>query len=122
MAQAIVKRFAAAFAVLITAAGVLLSQNDLGFEGKYEDAKRILQLPAGHNEFLFARLIYNGRIPAYYKNWYTDYPKADRLLIQGLKRLTTLDIADQGRVVAINDPGLFGYPFVYSSEVGQMML
>ena len=118
----IVKRFAAAFAVLLTAAGVLFSQNDLGFEGNYEDAKRILQFPAGPNEFHFARLIYNGRIPGYYKNWYTDYPKGDRLLIQGLKRLTNLDIGDQGRVVAINDPELFTYPFVYSSEVGQMVL
>ena len=118
----VVRRFAAAFAVIVTVAGVLLSQNDLGFVGRYEDAKRVHQGPAPSNQIVFARLIYNGRIPAYYKNWYTDYPKGDRQLIEGLKRLTTLDIADQGRVVAINDPELFRYPLVYSSEVGQMSL
>jgi len=114
--------FAAAFAVILTVAGVLLSQNELGYFGNYQDAKRIQQGPLPSNQIILARLIYNGRIPGHYKNWYTDYPKADRLLIQGLKRLTTLDIADQGRVVAINDPELFRYPLVYSSEVGQMTL
>ena len=116
------RRFAAAFALILTVAGMLLSQNELGFRGDYEDAKRIRQGPLPHNQIVFARLIYRGRIPAYFKNWYTDYPKGDQLLIQGLKRLTTLDIADEGRVVAINDPGLFQYPLVYSSEVGQMVL
>jgi len=117
-----VRRFAATFAVILTLAGVLLSQNDLGFRGDYEDAKRIYQGPLPSNQIIFARLIYHGRIPGYFKNWYTDYPKGDHLLIQGLKRLTNLDIADEGRVVAINDPDLFRYPLVYSSEVGQMVL
>jgi hypothetical protein len=116
------RRFAAAFAVILTVTGVLLSQNELGFRGDYEDAKRIRQGPLPSNQIIFARLIYRGRIPAYFKNWYTDYPKGDHLLIQGLKRLTTLDIADEGRVVAVNDPDLFRYPLVYSSEVGQMVL
>ena len=113
---------AAAFAVVVTAAGLLYSQNELGLLGNYEDAKRFPQPNTETNQIVFARLIYNERIPAYYKGWYTDFPKADRLLIKGLKRLTGLDIADEGRVVAINDPRLFQYPFVYSSEVGQMVL
>ncbi|HLQ78426.1 MAG TPA: DUF4159 domain-containing protein [Terriglobia bacterium] len=116
-------RFApAALALILTAAGALLSQEDLRFLGKYEDARGIPKPPPDRAQFVFTRLIYNGRIPRYYKNWYTDYPKGDRQLIEGLKRLTDLSIADQGRVVAINDPELFQYPFVYSSEVGQMVL
>ena len=115
-------RFATAFAILLTAAGTLQYQNDLGFDGTFEDAKKIQQGPPDNNQFVFARLIYTGRIHGYYKGWYTDYPKGDRQLIQGLKRLTNLDIADKGRVVAINDPELFRYPMVYSSEVGQMVL
>jgi len=117
-----VNRFATAVAILLTVAGALQYQNDLGYDGTYDDAKKIKQGPPENNQFVFARLIYTGRIHAYYKGWYTDYPKGDRLLIQGLKRLTTLDIADQGRVVAINDPALFRYPMIYSSEVGQMVL
>src|SRR5438552_10293792 len=118
------KRFAIVFAVLLTTATALALQyqTDTGFEGTYEDAKKIRQPPRENNQFVFARLIYTGRIRSYYKGWYTDYPKGDRLLIQGLKRLTSLDIADEGRVVAINDPELFHYPMVYSSEVGQMVL
>ena len=115
-------RFATAFAILLTAAGTVQYTNDLGFDGTFDDAKKIQQGPPENNQFVFARLIYTGRIHAYYKGWHTDYPKGDRLLIQGLKRLTNLDIADNGRVVAINDPELFRYPMVYSSEVGQMVL
>src|SRR5262245_13957632 len=110
---------ATVFAIIVTGAGVLYSQNEDGYLGNFSDAQRIARPPKTNSQFVFTRLIYNGRIPAYYKNWYTDYPKGDRQLIEGLKRLTDLDIADQGRVVAINDPALFEYPFVYSSEVGQ---
>jgi len=113
---------ATVFAIIVTGAGVLYSQNEDGYLGNFSDAQRIARPPKTNSQFVFTRLIYNGRIPAYYKNWYTDYPKGDRQLIEGLKRLTDLDIADQGRVVAINDPALFEYPFVYSSEVGQMVL
>lgn len=108
--------------MILTAAGMLYSQNELGLAGKYEDARRFPRPALQANHIVFARLIYNGRIPGYYKGWYTDFPKADRLLIQGLKRLTQLDIADQSVVVPINDPELFRYPFIYSSEVGQMVL
>lgn len=128
----IVKRIsAAAFAVLLTAGGILYSQdgldlggyrNELGLAGTFEDAKRYPRPAHQNNQIIFARLVYTGRIPYYYKGWYTDFPKADRLLIQGLQRLTTLDIADQGVVVPINDPELFQYPFIYSSEVGQIVL
>ena len=43
--------------------------------GDYDDAKRIIQEKEQTNQFVFARLIYNGRIPGYIKNWYTDYPE-----------------------------------------------
>jgi hypothetical protein len=95
---------------------------DFGFLGRYEDARQIEQNKDQTDQIVFARLIYNGRIPGYYKNWYTDYPKADRQLIMGLKRLTNLNIADYERAIPINDPDLFRYPFVYTSEPEQMVL
>jgi hypothetical protein len=90
--------------------------------GNYDDAKEVKQDKDNTHQFVFARLIYNGRIPRYLKNWYTDYPKGDRQLVFALRRLTHLDVAEKQRVVAINDPSLFRYPFVYTSEPGQMML
>ena len=93
---------------------------ELGFLGRYDDARYIDQNLERSNQFVFARLIYNGRIPGYYKNWYTDYPKSDRQLIMGIQRLSNLDIADKERAVPVTDPDLFEYPFLYTSEPGQM--
>lgn len=111
-------------AAAVTAAVVYAQEDEeLGFIGRYDDVQRVPHnFTQETNQFVFARLIYNGRIPGYYKNWYTDYPRADRHLIDVLKRLTNIDIADQERVIPINDPDLYKYPLVYSSEVEQMVL
>jgi hypothetical protein len=96
---------------------------ELDLVGRYDDVHRIPDnFTKETNQFVFTRLIYNGRIPGYYKNWYTDYPRADRNLIAVLKRLTNINIADKERVIPINDPDLFKYPMIYSSEVEQMVL
>ena len=89
---------------------VVYGQEDaeLQLVGRYDDVHRIRDnFTKETNQFVFTRLIYNGRIPGYYKNWYTDYPRADRNLIAVLKRLTNINIADKERVVPINDPDLF---------------
>jgi Domain of unknown function (DUF4159) len=120
-----VKRTAiAALLVTILAAGLLSAQiqEELGLLGNYDDAKKIVQEKEQTNQFVFVRLIYNGRIPGYLKNWYTDYPEGDDHLIWALRRLTHLDVAEHGRVLAITDPELYRYPFVYTSEPGQMIL
>src|SRR5256884_9547485 len=118
-------RFVAGLVLLLAAvaAAVVYGQEELGLLGRYDDVRRIPDnLTKETDEFVFTRLIYNGQIPGYYKNWYTDYPRADRNLIAVLKRLTNIRIADGERVVPINDPDLFKYPLVYSSEVEQMVL
>jgi hypothetical protein len=119
-----VKRVRISALLLLTGivAATLIAQEELRLNGRYDDARYIDQPKHDTNQIVFARLIYNGRIPGYYKNWYTDYPKADRQLIMGLKRLTNLNIADYERAIAINDPDLFRYPFVYTSEPEQMVL
>jgi hypothetical protein len=108
-------------ALVILVVGSVFAQ-ELGFIGRYDDAEFIDQPNDDTNQIIFARLIYNGRIPGYIKNWYTDYPKSDRQLIMGLKRLTNLNIADHERAVRITDPDLYKYPFLYTSEPGQMVL
>jgi len=110
------------FALLLLVSLATIFAQEIGLLGRYDDARYIEQPKQDTNQIVFARLIYNGRIPGYYKNWYTDYPKADRQLIMGLKRLTNLNIADYERAVAINDPDLFRYPFIYTSEPEQMVL
>jgi hypothetical protein len=106
---------------LLLILGTVYAQQEVNFLGRYDDVKYIKQDRTDTNQFVFARLIYNGRILGYYKNWYTDYPKGDEQLIMGLKRLTNLNIADHERAIPLNDPDLFKYPFLYSSEVGQLV-
>lgn len=71
-------------------------------------------------EFTFVRAVYTSLRPwGYYKGWYTDWPKADRQFLLGLQRLTNIRVAREGKTIALTDPELFRYPFLYSVEVGQ---
>ena len=75
--------------------------------------------PSG--EFSFVRLIYSGGNDL--DNWTTDFPKADRQLVLGLRRISNLDyISPEPRQIAISDPELFKYPYCYAVEVCQMRL
>ncbi len=74
---------------------------------------------SGQPEFTFVRIVYTGLGPwGYYKGWYTDWPKADRQFILGIRRLTNIRVAQQGKTVQLTDPEIFRYPFVYSVECG----
>lgn len=108
--------------ILCVVGAGLYAQDAAQYFGRYEDAQQVAQDMEPTGQFVFARLVYNGVEPYYIKNWYTDWPKADRQLIAGIQRLSNLDIADQERVVALNDPRLFEYPFLYTSEPGQIVL
>ncbi len=78
-----------------------------------------IRRPAG--EFSFVRLIYSGGNDL--DNWTTDYPKADRQLVLGLRRISNLDyISEEPKAISISDPELFKYPFCYAVEVGEMRL
>lgn len=78
--------------------------------------------PASH-AFSFTRGIYSsyrgrwGRGP-----WAIDYPKADRQFLTVLRRLTNLDSFASENAVALDDPELRRFPFVYMLEVGSMSL
>lgn len=75
---------------------------------------------SGEPEFTFARIVYTGLGPwGYYKGWNTDWPKSDRQFILGIQRLTNIRVADEGETVALTDPEIFRYPFLYSVECGQ---
>jgi hypothetical protein len=99
----------------------LLGQVEVDFEGNYSDFLKLPAQPPQNHDFTFVRLMYNGRIPHYLKNWYTDYPTGDQNLVQVLHRTTDIDVALSTRVMPIRDLDLFQYPMVYSSEAGQML-
>lgn len=72
--------------------------------------------------FTFARLIYSG---GGWRggSWATDYPKADIQFIYGLQKFSDFSFIDSDhRTVALQDPELFDYPFLYAVEVGYMRL
>lgn len=111
------------FLSLLVFCGFLFGQEDfLLLNGNYGDVKLLRPQTIQNHDFTFARLIYNGRIPGYIKNWYTDYPTGDENLIKILRRTTNTDIAPESRAIPITNPDLFSYPFVYSAEAGQMIL
>lgn len=107
----------------VAQAGFAVAQDGcLLCSGHVTDVRFIDQDTSPTSQFVLARLVYNGREPFYLKNWYTDYSSGDKHLIMGLERLSNLDLAPEPRVVAIDDPDLFSYPMIYTSEPGQMLL
>ncbi len=92
-----------------------------GYSG-YRQA--ILEMGGGLREFYFTRGIYSSWSRGYRRggSWATDYPKADRQFLWGLKRLTNIDAYDFENAVLLTDPDLRRYPFLYMLEVGRMQL
>jgi len=76
--------------------------------------------PDEHPEFYFTRAAYTGY---WSRNWAIDYPKADRQLMTGVRRLLThLDASPDEHPVRLDDPDLNRFPFLYAVEVGRMAL
>lgn len=84
------------------------------------------------NAFTFCRARYSGgsrgRRRGWGGSWRTDYPESDQNFSLRLSQLTTLNVNrdEHGNfvhdVVALDDPRLFSYPFIYMLEVGGMSL
>ena len=52
--------------------------------------------------------------------WAIDYPGGDRNLIEGVRRLTSIDVRSVEQAVEIDDTDdLFNWPFLYAVEPGQ---
>jgi len=78
--------------------------------------------PSPDSEFVFARMIYTSFGFRGFQSWTTDWPKSDRQFILGIKRLTNIRVANDGTTVALTDPKIFKYPFIYSVECGHWSL
>ncbi|HEY1758727.1 MAG TPA: DUF4159 domain-containing protein [Bryobacteraceae bacterium] len=52
-------------------------------------------------------------------SWTTDYPRSDRHLLQGVKRLTLIDTRSVEQVVDVDgDDDIYNWPMLYAVEVG----
>jgi hypothetical protein len=102
-----------------TVAGSLLVAGDSGPAGA--------PLAPARPEFEFTRLAYSdggmgfgfGRRGG---SWTTDAPEAEDHFLQGLKRLSRVDAAEQGTYLQPMDPALFDHPWIYAVEVGRWYL
>lgn len=82
--------------------------------------RRVRSAPAEdatHN-FYFTRGIYSGSR----RSWATDAPEADRWITSVMRRLTLIDLYPYENFVALDDPELRRFPFLYLLEVGGMRL
>lgn len=51
--------------------------------------------------------------------WSIDWPEAEMHFTNGVKRLSSIDIAPDSRFVRLDDPNLFDYPWLFLQQVGR---
>src|ERR1035441_9565495 len=77
-------------------------------------------------EWAFTRLMYpSGRHASVFGqigSWPTDYPKADRQFVQGVRRLTRIHTRSSEQVVDLDGDEVFNWPWLYAVEVGHWSL
>lgn len=75
-------------------------------------------------EFHMARLVYTSQYGqrAWRPWWAIDYPEAEFHLTRGLKRLTTLSVADDSRHLPLTDASIFDYPWLLAQQPGRWYL
>jgi hypothetical protein len=114
--------FVVLFAVVLLA-GVLAAQfRGRRMFGDEEDAP----IPPDANEkteWVFTRLRYNSfrggsGMWGVRGSWSTDYPKAERQFVQGVRRLTRLHVRSMEDVVDLDTDEVFDRPWIYGVEVG----
>jgi hypothetical protein len=75
-----------------------------------------------HN-FYFVRAQYTDRgLYPNWKDWKTDFPKADVQFLTVFTRLADVDAFEEGLPIRLDDPELRRFPYLYAVEVGQMKL
>ncbi len=117
----------AILAVILTLSlwGVLLAQKPFK---EYPGEDRI-PLPKDWNvphEWVTARLMwrsYGGRMAFGFGGWGTDYPGGDRNLIEGVRRLTSIDVRSVEQPTELDgSDDIYNWPFLYAVEVGRWQL
>jgi hypothetical protein len=96
---------------------------DRGFR-LYRDMEMHRQAPQDA-EFVFARVRYNGRGRGFFGSagWAHDYPDAEEHILQVASEATNINLHKMSYVIVdLDSEEIFKYPFIYFSEVGEMVL
>lgn len=114
--------------LLATLLGVAYAQRRGAFRGGFpfvENEDQPTPVDAGDKtEFVFARMMYpnwrsNDRMWSMRGAWSIDYPKADRQFVQGVRRLTRLNVRSVEQAVNLdNGDEVMNYPWMYVVEPG----
>lgn len=113
-----------AFAIVFAGlAGVQAQTGDGRLDPRLEARPTQREAPG---EFQFARLAYRsngmGRSWGRRQMWQTDWPDAEHHFSRGIERLTRIDVALNGHILAPSDENIFDYPWIYAVEVGNWRL
>ena len=124
--------------IIAVAAGVFAMRQALLAQRQFKEYRAAeyndFQLPEDYNktaEWTRARL----RYPSVYAglnrrgwqeydlNWTIDYPRSDRHLLQGVRRLTRIDSRSVEQVVDLDgSDDIYNWPMLYAVEVGHWLL
>jgi hypothetical protein len=74
------------------------------------------------SEYRFVRLEYTAVNGSRRQRWLTDAPEAEEHLIQGIHRLSRINVGEEARYMKIMDDKLFDEPWIYAVEVGGWLL
>ncbi len=91
----------------------------------YEEDVPVPADGAEKTEYAFARLRYPSYGGSYRRgrgSWTTDYPKADRQFVQGVRRLTRIHTRSMEEVVDLESDKIYDWPWIYITEVGHWEL
>ena len=87
------------------------------------------ETPLPDSEFSFVRMYYTsgneytgGHRYRNASTWRIDWPDAEHHFLQGLRWLTRVDAAPEGKMVSLLDDRVFDYPWLYAIEVGHWNL
>lgn len=123
--MAVSRQCLAVAALGLAVMGTLWAQRDR-LRDFIEEEDNPAPFPADGNErteFVFARLRYMPKRNGYFGrgggSWATDYPKADRQFVQGVRRLTRIHTRSVEQVIEIDNDELFNHPWIYATEVGR---
>jgi hypothetical protein len=72
--------------------------------------------------FTFARIRYDSLQYRPGRQWDNDFPDCDWNFSARLQELTSMKVDPQGAVIRLTDPELHDYPFVFMSNVNEMIL
>jgi hypothetical protein len=120
--------YGSALVLLLGVSGALLAFQRIRLQDFRRDSEsQFADAAREKTEWAFARLRYNGAFGGGGfggfrrrggSRWTTDYPKADRQFVQGVRRLTRLDARAVEQVVDPDTDELFDWPWIYAVEVG----